>query len=234
MRHIYCFLSLQLIFGSWLSLSAQDQELFLRGNNHYHHAHYQDASACYQAIANKGHAVLYNNGNCCYHLNRLVDALVWWSRAEKNAQKNELSDIRANKASVYALLGMSVPDTVSFMHDVPFIYLQCIVLLCWFFVLLLFWYVRGRMRVIVFILGSILMIFLCTLIYTEYCSRVMMRGYIVTQNAAVYVGPGTAFQRRGSLPRATEVAVETQQDGWSVVRCGNIRGWISKDDVEVV
>ena len=46
-------------------------------------------------------------------------------------------------------------------------------------------------------------------------SRVMMRGYIVTQNAAVYVGPGTAFQRRGSLPRATE-GCSGDAAGWVV------------------
>lgn len=234
MRRIYCLLAVHIIFGFSMLIRAQDQELFLRGNNHYDHAQYQDASICYKAIANKGHAVLYNMGNCCYHLNRPVDALIWWSRAERNAQKRELSDIRTNKAYVYEMLGISSPAVVPFIHDLPFVYLQCMVLLCWFLLLLLFWYVGGKMRIAVFILGSIFMIFLSTMIYAEYCSRIMVHGYIVTKNAAVYVGPSINYQRRGSLPLAAVVSVEAQRDGWCMVRCPAVRGWIIQDDVEVL
>jgi tetratricopeptide (TPR) repeat protein len=221
-------------FFCCVPLYAQEQELFLRGNEYYAAGKYDEALCCYQQIPDKWPAVFYNIGNCCYHKDQPVDAFVWWSRAERNALNNDLFDIQANKVSVYKKLNMSLPSNENCIRSIPVFRFQCLALMAWVLVLVFFCFFRGIIRVVLVMLSISLLFFVCHALYVDYCMRSMVYGYTCAESVPVYVGPGIGYHSAGALPAATRVEIDDQRPEWFAVRVGKMRGWIRYDAVEVV
>ncbi len=84
-------MQLMLNFGllSCLNLnSATNQEYFLSGNQLYQQAQFQAALTEYQTINPKSSVIWYNMGNCAYHLERYLEACLFWKRAQLLELKN--------------------------------------------------------------------------------------------------------------------------------------------------
>jgi tetratricopeptide (TPR) repeat protein len=234
MRFIWYWLCILWLMCGAFAFAAQVEELFLKGNAYYHAGNYDNALQCYQEMESPVHAVLYNQGHCYYQLNQPLEALLWWSRAERNASLSELRDIYTNKACAYKKCAAPIPSREQRTVIIPFFCLQSGVLVCWFFLIAFLFFLRGFVRIFFLLVAAGALICLGTLLYKEYCALGMTYGYVGVEQASVYVGPGTWYQRVAALPYASSVAITKQSDGWYAVHTDTLRGWVASDDVRLV
>ena len=102
-NHIIVFLIMVLAVTT--ANTQNDEEFFLRGNKFYEQKDYDNALSSYDMMSKKGRAVFYNMGNCYFHKDDYAQALVYWSRAENGATRQEHSAIERNKRRVLEIMG---------------------------------------------------------------------------------------------------------------------------------
>lgn len=92
------------LFISAFCCARDVQETFLQANNCYKNKEYQKAFDLYNSIACKGCSTWYNMGNCAFKMNKPVDSLIYWRKAQHNATARELQNIEKNINVVYNVL----------------------------------------------------------------------------------------------------------------------------------
>jgi len=207
---------------------AQPQEDFLQANYAYHAGDYKKAFELYQHIAGKGRAAWYNMGNCAYHMKNYVEALVYWSRAERQSTRQEYKDIQENKAHVYTALHMQQPIEdqhmlLAVVSMVPWFLLQ-IILLVTCFLLYGFCY-KKRFFILLIMLYSVLFsgAYVC---YTYYKTQQALYAYTVKKTVSVRSGPDNRSHERSQLQYATKVRVQEQRTDWSKISYDKQHGWV--------
>lgn len=113
------------------------------------------------------------------------------------------------------------------IYFVPFIVLQCCVLLLWW----ILWLLRSRMNP--FARGCLslffIAIFVCWVLraYRHYWPQAV----IASQEALLYVGPEKDYPARGVLKHLEKIVIEQKKDGWYYVSSSQGRGWVQAKDL---
>jgi len=209
-----------------------NQEIFLRGNKAYQTGAYEDALQWYEQITTKGDAVWHNMGNCCYHLNRFVDARVYWERAQKRAAHTDYCTLQTQLAVLDAQLGDTeqTPQTWIFWirsHTASYslLMIQLLTLAVWFFLCMA---VIKRMHWIT------LLVLLALSVFGIWLSIDMQRqrsgNYAVTMvETPLYVGPNNSYHQQGVITQAQTVMITDAREGWYKIAYKGLAGWVQAD-----
>lgn len=210
------------------------QEIFLQANKEYQKQHVEKAQELYESIERKGPAVLYNLGNCCYHLKQYPRAISYWCRAQKSGMIND-EHIEGNIAAAREQEGYrqeSKPQWYRLLKKTvapfPMVILQLLFLCAWY---LLFWVLflrRGpKSRYII----VMIMVLLCVLtwlsvaFFVVYNEQRYQKG-IINQTTAVFAGPHDNYHVVGTINRTDEINILEQRVGWYKVMHDNTYGWV--------
>lgn len=223
--------------------TQNDEEFFLRGNKFYEHKDYDNALSSYDMMNKKGRAVFYNMGNCYFHKNDYAQALVYWSRAEHGATRQERATIERNKRRVLEIMGkhesVSWWNTImSFLIDitslVSLIILQIFFLLCWY--LFIFFSRKRQLRVRKMILSCLSVFIVVTGLMLEihYTRQGVQSGIVVKKEAQLFVGPDKGLQALCPLVYANNVTVKETRQGWYKIQYADMIGWVEADVVQII
>lgn len=225
---------------SFFSFAGNDEELFLRGNNHYHEGEYDKALALYERINNKGRAVLYNMANCFYYKKEYAQALVYWGRAEQGASRHERNNIVCNREQLLKVAGKYVPETTiqtiytyvcAPAYAVSFVFLQVLFLWLWY---MLFFMLYQRKKKGIGAGVFVCLVYVGILLHVHYKEAATVTGVVAQEKVPLYAGPDENFHIITIIPFVEFVAISDQREGWYKVRHGDSVGWIRADVIQVV
>jgi tetratricopeptide (TPR) repeat protein len=239
MKIIYAII---FILSSWLH--ATNQELFLQGNKEYEYHNYQKALDLYNAIENKGEAVWYNMGLCCYNMDEYVQALVYWHKAEHVSRSQELLDsIAKNKKRAQEKLQVQVPHSyyTSMLQTIVYCTSWC-ALVWWQLLFVIVWcisilYARflwraGKWLLMIFLWGAI--IGLGIIITVHYITYARQEAIIIKPATAFTIGPDSNFASQGILALGQVVEVQRKQDDWVKIIYDSKMGWVRAEALALV
>ena len=222
-----------LLLNSSLMHGMSNQEIFLRGNKEYQAGAYEDALQWYEQIAHKGDAVWHNMGNCCYHLNKFVDARLYWERARKHASCDDYCALQTHLAILDAQLGDEAPQETAYWiiwirsHTASYslIMIQIITIIFWFLFCIA---ALKRMHWIP------LLILLAISIFGIWLSIDMQRqrsgNYAVTaEEIPLYVGPNNSYEQQGVIQQARTIMITDRREGWYKIAYKGLAGWVQAD-----
>lgn len=212
--------------------SMSNQEIFLRGNKAYQTGAYDDALQWYEQITKKGDAVWHNMGNCCYHLNRFVDARVYWQRAQQHAAYADYCTLQTQLAVLDAQLGDEVQAPASWLfwirsHTASYslLMIQLITLALWFLVCIA---IIKRMHW--FMILILLSLSICGIWLSIDMQRQRTGNYAVTmQEVPFYVGPNNSYHQQGIIKQAHTVTITDKREGWYKIAYKGLAGWVQAD-----
>lgn len=220
---------------------SNDQEIFLQANELYRNGEIEKALQLYHSVNKKNASVLLNIGNCYYHTNKYIDALVYWKRAQKFMESltytmaDEYSKlIRHNKENTQNMSWyMHVKNWFAWIATrFSLLTWQLLFLLTWFALWIGYYCVRKFRWVFILLCCSVL-ICTATIIYVWY-QRLTFRFAIALQNESVHIGPNTQFSTCGHLQEFDEVVIVKQNDSWYKISNNNVMGWVPADSLKVV
>jgi hypothetical protein len=230
---MYRFLISAILLSASIAHSMSNQEIFLRGNKEYQAGAYEDALQWYEQIAHKGDAVWHNMGNCCYHLNKFVDARLYWERARKHASYDDYGALQTQLAILDAQLGDEAPqETASWIiwirsHTASYslIMIQIITLIIWFIFCIAAYRRMHWMRLIILLAISIFGIWLSIDMQHQRSGN-----YAVTaEEIPLYVGPNSSYDQQGVIKQAHTVTITDKREGWYKIAYKGLAGWVQAD-----
>lgn len=223
-------------------INAQPQEQFLHANYMYNAGDYQAAFDVYNAIPNKGRAVWYNMGNCAYKNKNYLDALIYWTRAERCATWSEYVDIQTNKAHAHHILGIPQPKKHIFES-----YQWCA--LPWYWSWFFIQSICVIIAMVLFVLWSrsvyrwqrisllCMYILLCLggyHLYRWYQIQHAQYAYVSDKSTNVYNRPDIRSHERGKLSYISKVCILEQLDDWSKIKAHGVTGWVQTTSLSVI
>ena len=233
----YFFVSL-VCFATMTCLARDVEETFLQANRCYQNKKIEKALDLYNSIEHKGSATWHNMGNCAFKLNKYVDALVYWRRAQRNATTKELDDIRKNIDVVGQILGRSIEQS-SFWNFVDGILnrfslfaFQLFFLFAWFGLFVGFWFFKKKRFLLVILLPINLLFGTATVL--KHRAQSNPPAIIKESSASLFAGPDKNYHVVGNLNLADEVRVVEQRQDWCKVKADCLVGWVLADKLEVV
>ncbi len=230
---IFSFISLYLCAGN-------EEELFLRANKLYVSQEYDEALSLYEKMPRKGHAVLYNMGNCYFYKDDYPSALVYWERAQRGATSREYAAIYQNKKYVLEQLNLkntdfylTLIDTLDCINAYISLYgLQLLLFVLWY--LFFIAYYRGRLKssLLFFLLSLLLFVSFILMLYDV--EKATVHGIISKKNILLYTGPNKGFDTVGSARYADRVIVREAREGWCKVKDSDKIGWVEADAIKII
>jgi tetratricopeptide (TPR) repeat protein len=218
------------------SLHAQNnQEIFLQANQAYQKNDIANATALYESITNKGVAVCLNLGNCYYHQERFVDALVCWRRAQQHYEFPIYQAAQQNIAKLLDIHNIKHKQTVFekikylALYGSP-LFWQLAFLFVWLLLFILVWFKWPRIFVII---NSGLIMVLAILVMVKF-NDLWHHYAVITDDAVVYIGPGSHFTVQSKIPKMHEVVIRNKVDSWYNIAHAEGTGWISADKVSLI
>jgi tetratricopeptide (TPR) repeat protein len=222
-----------LILGYAAVCGASNQEFFLRGNKAYQAGKYEDALACYEQIPKKGDAVWHNMGNCCYHLNRFVDARLYWQRAQRSAGHDDYCALETQLGVLDVQTGDEEETHQngwlfwlrSHAASYSLLMIQLVTLAIWFFLCVA---IKKHMHWSILLLLSILSIFFIWLSIDTQMRR--SGSYAVsTEEIPLFVGPNNSYHQQGVIKQAHTVTITDEREGWYKIAYKGLAGWVQAD-----
>ncbi len=214
-----------------------NQELFLRANKQYKEREYEKALQIYTSIPDKSTAVLYNSGNCLYHLGKYVEALVVFKRAQRGATTTQRKAIEYNIEQTLDALDISrTPASYTqrlyeyVNHAVAPILLLWLQILFLFFlygtVLCMFRMRRSRKYCIGVFLFGCLTFMSGAALGIKYNDVSYAHGIVIQKQGSVFVGPDKKYDASGTVMLADELIILEKRAEWYKVKKGKSIGWI--------
>lgn len=220
-----------------------NEEFFLQGNKYFEEKDYEKAFVAYSMIDKKGAAVLYNMGNCLFHLDDYVQALVYWLRAEKYASGEQYNNILRNKGLAFLKLGKQKKqcwwqqNTNFIVTQLPFfsyLFLQLLFLLCWWIFLWELHRKKKRLASILFSVLGLCMIIVLTVYNRSYGEKENKGGLVVKKDAHIFAGPHKDFQIISSVEYADYVCIKEARIGWYKIEYDCTIGWVEENVIQVI
>lgn len=225
----------------------RDEELFLQGQSYYQKGEYEQALACYTSMKHPGRAVFYNRGNCYKYMNKPVEALVSWHRAQKGATYKEYDALKAAMddlkkevgSSTHAKsLGKTVRDYFNRLY-VPFSLgtLQIILLFLWYAFFLLIRYYKRSVFLFLCLLSALAGIFLVgSGVLIKYQQMWYPYAVVRVETGSLHAGPDSNYHVLLPVRLADELRVREKIPGWCRVELYNGvgTGWIEESAIEIV
>jgi len=221
--------------------AIKDQELFLSAFDHYKASNYEKALLLLNTVEAKGFPVFFALGNCSYHLDRPVDALVFWTRAEQNASYQEYCSIQENKKHAYLLLGQSSPLIPQYQLLIEYVTrtlsprtIQCLLVLLWFLLIVTLKLFRGIKKVLAATTITLILLLLGISFYSWHNNSGKKYGFIIANNTPIYAGPNSGYHTVGTCACATLCEIGDWCDEWCQIKSGSLIGWIYRDSIKNV
>lgn len=220
------------------------QEIFLKANAAYIAGNINDALKQYQSIEPKGHAVLYNMGNCYYRLGDYPQAVLQWRRAQKDASLRDWATLEAYITSAYEALGTSskksIIDTIhTWMSRINSIFsimlLQILFLVCWLVLCVLLPRLIRTTGYVSLVLLSIMTLLMGLCLFVKYRDQKYPLGLVSKNSISVYAGPGQDYALVTQATMLELVRVYQRHDGWlKVIIDKTGYGWIQEADLAMI
>jgi len=215
----------------------------LRGNKQYAHKDYDGALQSYEMVSKKGSAVLYNMGNCYFYKGDYAQALVYWSRAENGATRQERLAIARNKEHISLIVGK--PENVAWwqtiiillndiMPLISLIILQIFFLVCWYLFIFFSRKKELRSKKIIVSCLSFFIIISGLMLEIHYTRQGVQSGVVVKKEAQLFVGPDKGLQALCPVAYANNVTVKEVRQGWYKIQYADKIGWIEADVVLII
>ena len=222
-----------------LLTAHNNQEIFLQANQAYEQNNSKEAFKLYSSITQKGLAVWYNMGNCCYKLENPVDALVHWRRAQLQHQPELVYAAEHNIQMLAHKVGITTSKSlITRLNDGlkkismygSLLVWQLGFLIVW---MLLFSLIGFKRRFIFFSINGLCVVMLATLLGLKYSDTHKQYGIMNTETS-VYIGPGEHFSVQSKLQKMQEVIVTKKVDTWHNVSHAGGRGWIPANKISLI
>jgi tetratricopeptide (TPR) repeat protein len=211
---------------------ATSQEDFLRANQWYLSGDYLKAKKFYDSIENKGAAVWFNLGNCCYHLEQYPEALAYWKRSLKTGGKRWRDDVLYNCQHVQEVLSVQQPQKWSelltrVVADHSLLWWQLVLILLGIIGTAMLFLYKKRKKVPV-------VVFFVVLCITTSCLGIKywhlsQEHAIVAYESGLMAGTDERFSKIAILKKGLEVFVIQKQEKWTKVVTNEGAGWIMAD-----
>ena len=215
------------------------QETFLQANNCYKNKEYKKAFDLYNTISHKGCSTWYNMGNCAFKMNKHINSLVCWRKAQHNATSRELQNIEKNINIAYHMLGR-MPEHTGFnrfvrtmLNRFSLFSWQILFLLFWFIFFIIVFLVKRYRRSLLVLLLPLNIVFGSAVVKKHWLQR-YPRAIVVAKSSFAFTGPDVKYHHVGSVAIADEVTVLQQRDGWYKVQAKRFVGWVTADTIEVI
>ncbi len=223
--------------------------LFSKGNQYYDGGKFDQAIEEYEKIVNlgiKNYQVFYNLGNAYFRQNQLGKAVLNYRRAlvfkpgDDDTEANltyvklfTLDKLEEQKMNPFSnllqwFLGFSSKDNLALLTSL--FYILSVVL----GIFMLSW---GSKRYLLFGLISFLILFIIsgTSLWAKIKVDSINYGVVVVTQAEVRSGPGSDYVLQFTGHEGLELRVDEQAEGWYRISLPNgIKGWISKEAVEII
>lgn len=228
-----------ILFSGMLNGVRDVEETFLRANKHYQEKQYKKAFELYNSIECKGCATWHNMGNCAFRLNKHVDSLVCWRKAQRSATVREFDELQKNIDAVYEILGR-VPEGSAvgrFIDNVlgrfSLFSLQLLFLIVWFSLFFVIWLTRRYKRGVLIALIPLNLLFGAAT-FMKYQSRWNLPAVVVKNSSTIFSGPDQNYHVMGTAHVADELKVIQTRGKWCKVRGNGLAGWALADTLEIV
>lgn len=228
-----------LTFFSIYSISLKagvDEELFLSASHHYKNKEWEKALEDYTKMTEKGPAVWYNMGNCCYYMNNNFDAFVYWRRTQKYSHNVLYSLAEKNIALLQPVIEKNNISKIKKMLSTPFfavplfIY-QSMLIILWYALYMVFkkYWLKTFLKIILIILSflTIGLIIHMSVLYlnSQTCFA------IVQQDCSVHTGPDTTYQIIDTLNKQNEIIIQSSDPLWYKIVYNQKSGWVLKENI---
>lgn len=219
------------------TVSATSQENFLRANQLYINSDYAHSQKLYETIDNKGAAVLFNLGNCCYHLEQYPEALAYWKRSLKIGGKKWYNDVMYNCSHVQEILSVQQQQKWYELIVQTITYYS----LLWWQLLVILLGIIGIAMLFLYKQKStmLLTVFFCMVSMTTGCLGIKywhlsQERAIVAYESGIMAGTDERFSKIALLKKGTEVGVVAKQERWIKITTNENAGWIAADALIII
>lgn len=222
-----------------LSGARDVEETFLRANKYYQDKQYEEAFELYNSIECKGCATWHNMGNSAFRLNKHVDALVYWRKAQRDATAREFDELQKNIDTVYERLGRTPQGSAAgrFIDNLlgrfSLLSLQLLFLVLWFLLFVVIWLTRRHKKTVLTVLIP-LNLLLGTATFMKYRSHWNPPAVVVKNSSTIFAGPDQNYHVMGTAHLADELKVIQRRGKWYKVRGNGLAGWALADTLEIV
>ena len=235
-------MSLFLVIGGLYA--GTQQETFLQAQKHYQEGNTTKALELYQSMPHKGMSVFYNMGNCYYMQKNFPQAVVYWSRAQKDSSLSEYKILQSYIQQAYKEAG--VPYNMTgwrnvynmIMYATTYVSLvvwQVLLLICWF--LLVFrsnfwvrWRRYGRLTIV-----GVTFALLIGVNYVNYRNYSYPKVIVTKKSISVYAGPGADYAVVGTAQLFDNLRTYRTTLGWYMVYVDHIGyGWVNEENCMII
>lgn len=219
--------------------SRDVQETFLRANKLYQDGDYQKALDLYDSIAHKGSATWYNMGNCLFNMNKQVEAIVCWKKAQRNATAQKFDDLEKNIAVACKILGKDSnigsysSFAESFLNRFSLYSFQLLFLALWFLFFVFLRVLKNHRRFLLFLFFPINVV-LGLAIFEKYNANVYPLAIVIKPSASLFAGPDKEYHVVGKVTMIDKVKVLERRDDWCKVQAKRLAGWALADTIEII
>lgn len=223
------------LFLSFSLQAAELQEAWAQAGKCYYNYAFKDALSTYISLSEKNSAVWENMGNCAYYLDDFPYAILYWRKAQQEADSKRSLYLQERIDQVFGQLGIENKMTWGkYVERLPYWFLPLLFLLSWSG--LLFWgpfYYRRNKYFSVAILAAIT--FFCGILSNMQYSYIgQKKGVAISSHTALHTGTDDKLPIITQLKAGQEVKVKDRQQDWYQASTGSYTGWVHKDMIEVV
>lgn len=214
-------------------MKTSPQELFLQANQLYEQKEYAKAQQRYEQIPKKSAAVWYNIGNCAYHNNKELDAILYWKRAHKNGDSALKAQCIYNCQAICKKMGLPTYEK-NILSTLSPLALQ-ILFFSTFSVFLVMHrrlWTKKRILALTFLCGFFAVI--GSLTYAAYRAGKQAHALVMHDNSPLLAGTDDQFHRIAVLPKGSEVTILARKSGWKKISWAGLQGWVQETMIEEI
>lgn len=218
------------IFCLQFCLSVQGADLFDKGCDAFEKGDYKKASEQWQSLEEKTPATWFNLALAAHHLNKKVDAIVYWLRAWHQGQEPLKSQSLVHARDEMRMLDIETSFLktmqVSWWGKIPVLFWQILVLIA--LLMMAFCAARLARKKRWYMLGALTIFILigCAGLAVSYAQAWYEKGIIVKEKVSLYSGPDEQFEIISTVPMGSLVTIRAAAHGWYKVRYHDRSGWV--------
>ncbi|MBN2041249.1 MAG: hypothetical protein JW864_14500 [Spirochaetes bacterium] len=226
--------------------SSNIEELFYKANQLYKDGAYDEALNVYSEIEKSGYTsgdLWYNMGNTCYRLNMTGHAVLYYERAGRVMPRNP--DLEYNLQYVRKFVKDAADVPSSFLSDILFwtesmtlnelfIIFVIINLLFWCALILRLYIKKEWTYYFPVVLLVLWLVSGISWAWKYYYDATDSRAVILSEEVNVLSGPDEREKLLFQLHAGTIVMHDQSEEGWTLIRLDEKRGWVKNNDIEKI
>jgi tetratricopeptide (TPR) repeat protein len=251
LKKIFLFLLIILLISGGKLFAQSPEEIFRQAGLNYENKKYEEAVSLYEALVKIDRVspeVFYNLGNSYFKLKNIGRAIVNYERALRLVPRDRDVLFNLKLAMSLTVDKIDVPERGFFLRAALFFYdrlnineLTAVVSVFYLIavILLIFSIFMPVLRQKIFYIDMgfagliiILGILLVSKIHNE---NFVKEGVIISGKADIKSGPGEDYLLQFSLHEGAKARVVKERQNWyEVTLSKDLRGWLPKDNVEII